>query len=109
MLRAVAIPRCLTLGVVGVLAAVLGRVVPALAEHAAGAAPKKARKVFFADPFIHRAVLAWLGGGWQTALTTHVVEAYIGNARAAARYLQPGDRVTIHVDRLGVIENEIVP
>jgi 2-keto-4-pentenoate hydratase/2-oxohepta-3-ene-1,7-dioic acid hydratase in catechol pathway len=54
-------------------------------------------------------VLAWLGGGWQTALTTHVVEAYIGNARAAARYLQPGDRVTIHVERLGVIENEIVP
>ena len=37
-------------------------VVPALAEHAASAAPKKARKVFFADPFIHRAALAWLGG-----------------------------------------------
>jgi hypothetical protein len=54
-------------------------------------------------------VLAWLGGGWQTAVTTHVVEAYIGNARTAARYLQPGDRVTIHVQRLGVIENEIVP
>jgi predicted AAA+ superfamily ATPase len=36
-------------------------VVPALAEHARGPAPKKARKVFFADPFIHRAVLAWLG------------------------------------------------
>lgn len=37
-------------------------VVPALAEHAAAPAPKKARKVFFADPFIHRAALAWLGG-----------------------------------------------
>jgi len=36
-------------------------VVPAFAEHLAGPAPKKARKVFFADPFIHRAVLAWLG------------------------------------------------
>jgi len=35
-------------------------VVPALAEHTHGPAPKKARKVFFADPFIHRAVLAWL-------------------------------------------------
>ena len=35
-------------------------VVQALAEHAYGPAPKKARKVFFADPFIHRAVLAWL-------------------------------------------------
>jgi 2-keto-4-pentenoate hydratase/2-oxohepta-3-ene-1,7-dioic acid hydratase in catechol pathway len=53
-------------------------------------------------------VLAWLGGGWQTALTTHVVEAYIDSARAAARYLRPGDRVAIHVERLGVIENEIV-
>jgi predicted AAA+ superfamily ATPase len=37
-------------------------VVPALAEHQHGPAPKKARKVFFADPFIHRAVLAWLAG-----------------------------------------------
>lgn len=36
-------------------------VVPALAEHTRGPAPKKARKVFFADPFIHRAVRAWLG------------------------------------------------
>ena len=36
-------------------------VVPALAEHLRGPAPKKARKVFFADPFIHRAVVAWLG------------------------------------------------
>lgn len=36
-------------------------VVPAFAEHLRGAAPKKARKVFFADPFIHRALLAWLG------------------------------------------------
>ncbi len=53
-------------------------------------------------------VLAWLGGGWQTPLTAHVVEAYIDRARAAARYLQPGDRVTIHVNRLGVIENDIV-
>lgn len=37
-------------------------VVPAIAEHPHGPAPKKARKVFFADPFIHRAVLHWLGG-----------------------------------------------
>lgn len=37
-------------------------VVPALAEHRRGPAPKTARKVFFADPFIHRAALAWLGG-----------------------------------------------
>ncbi|MBL8724676.1 MAG: ATP-binding protein [Planctomycetes bacterium] len=37
------------------------QIVPALVEHTGGPAPKKARKVYFADPFIHRAVLAWLG------------------------------------------------
>lgn len=36
-------------------------VVPALSEHERGPAPKKGRKVFFADPFIHRAVRAFLG------------------------------------------------
>ncbi len=36
-------------------------VVPALSEDTLGPAPKKARKVFFADPFIHRAVRHWLG------------------------------------------------
>ncbi|MBK8099950.1 MAG: ATP-binding protein [Planctomycetes bacterium] len=35
-------------------------VVPAVQEHTRGPAPKMARKVFFADPFIHRAVLSWL-------------------------------------------------
>jgi predicted AAA+ superfamily ATPase len=35
-------------------------VVPALAEHHRGPAPKKGRKVFFADPFIHRAVRAFV-------------------------------------------------
>ncbi len=33
---------------------------PALVEHTLSAAPKKARKVMFADPFIHHAVDAWL-------------------------------------------------
>lgn len=37
------------------------QIVPALVEHTRGPAPKKARKVYFADPFIHRAVLLWLG------------------------------------------------
>jgi predicted AAA+ superfamily ATPase len=36
-------------------------IVPALLEHTRGPAPKKARKLHFAAPFIHRAVLAWLG------------------------------------------------
>jgi predicted AAA+ superfamily ATPase len=33
---------------------------PALVEHTLSAAPKKARKVMFADPFIHHAIDAWL-------------------------------------------------
>jgi 2-keto-4-pentenoate hydratase/2-oxohepta-3-ene-1,7-dioic acid hydratase in catechol pathway len=52
---------------------------------------------------------AWLLGGWATPVTRHVIEAYVREARAARRYLQPGDRVLIHVDRLGVIENDILP
>lgn len=36
-------------------------VVPAVSEHDHGPAPKKARKVFFADPFIHRAVRDFVG------------------------------------------------
>ena len=54
-------------------------------------------------------VLAWLAGGWDRPITAQVVEAYIRRAREARRYLQPGDRVTIHVDRLGVVDNTIVP
>lgn len=36
-------------------------VVPALTEHTQAPAPKKGRKVFFADPFIHRAVRGFAG------------------------------------------------
>ncbi|MFW5788764.1 MAG: ATP-binding protein [Spirochaetota bacterium] len=36
-------------------------VIPALAEHRLSGAPKKARKVVFADPFIYHAVQSWLG------------------------------------------------
>jgi 2-keto-4-pentenoate hydratase/2-oxohepta-3-ene-1,7-dioic acid hydratase in catechol pathway len=54
-------------------------------------------------------VLAWLFGGWGTPLPNHVVEAYIREAKEAGLYLRPGDRVTIHVDRLGMMENEITP
>lgn len=35
-------------------------VLPALVEHRLSAAPKKARKVVFADPFIYHAVRSWL-------------------------------------------------
>lgn len=55
-----------------------------------------------------RGAWAWLRGGRSRSLVEQVVETYIAEARAARRYLQPGDRVTIRVDRLGVIENPIV-
>lgn len=35
-------------------------VVPAVSEHLRGPAPKKARKVYFADPFVHRSIRHWL-------------------------------------------------
>ncbi|MCA8965159.1 MAG: ATP-binding protein [Planctomycetes bacterium] len=43
------------------------QIVPALVEHTGRPAPKKARKVYFADPFIHRAALSWLGEDDQLA------------------------------------------
>lgn len=52
---------------------------------------------------------AWLGGGWGQPLPAHVVSAYIDDARAAGAYLQPGDRVEIRADRLGVLRNPVIP
>jgi len=52
---------------------------------------------------------AWLLGGWNESLPSHVVSAYINDARAAGIYLQPSDRVEIHVDRIGVVRNQVVP
>jgi 2-keto-4-pentenoate hydratase/2-oxohepta-3-ene-1,7-dioic acid hydratase in catechol pathway len=49
----------------------------------------------------------WLAGGWGQPLTARVVESYIKSQRKARSYLQPGDRVIIAVDRLGLIETTI--
>jgi 2-keto-4-pentenoate hydratase/2-oxohepta-3-ene-1,7-dioic acid hydratase in catechol pathway len=54
-----------------------------------------------------RGALAWAFGGWDRPLPARVVETYIDEERVAGRYLRPGDRVTIRVERLGVIENVI--
>ena len=51
--------------------------------------------------------LAWLAGGWGRSIPAHVIDVYIRDATSARIYLQPGDRVVIHVDRLGVIDNVI--
>jgi 2-keto-4-pentenoate hydratase/2-oxohepta-3-ene-1,7-dioic acid hydratase in catechol pathway len=51
----------------------------------------------------------WLAGGWDRPIPAHAVDVYVEDARAAGIYLKPGDEVVIHVDRLGVIRNRIVP
>ena len=56
-----------------------------------------------------RGLGAWLLAGFGRPLPAHVIDAYIRDARDAGIYLQPGDRVAIHVERLGVIENEVIP
>jgi 2-keto-4-pentenoate hydratase/2-oxohepta-3-ene-1,7-dioic acid hydratase in catechol pathway len=50
---------------------------------------------------------AWLLSGFRPGVADHVVETYVADARAANVFLQPGDEVVIHVDRLGVIRNRI--
>jgi 2-keto-4-pentenoate hydratase/2-oxohepta-3-ene-1,7-dioic acid hydratase in catechol pathway len=54
-------------------------------------------------------VLGWLLGGWAESIPDHAISAYTEDARAAGIYLQPGDRVAVHVDYLGVIRNEVTP
>jgi 2,4-diketo-3-deoxy-L-fuconate hydrolase len=49
----------------------------------------------------------WLAGGWTEPIPKRVIDAYIKDARAAGAYLQPGDEVVIHADRLGVIRNRV--
>jgi hypothetical protein len=53
-------------------------------------------------------VAGWLLGGWDRPLPAHVVAAYLADAHAAGAYLRPGQRVEIHVDRLGVLRNPVV-
>lgn len=50
----------------------------------------------------------WLLGGWDRPLPAHVIEAYINDARAAGAYLQPGDRVEIRVDELGILRTPVI-
>jgi 2,4-didehydro-3-deoxy-L-rhamnonate hydrolase len=52
---------------------------------------------------------AWALGLFRGSLPAHVVGAYIRDARAERIYLQPADRVAIHVESLGTIENEVIP
>jgi 2-keto-4-pentenoate hydratase/2-oxohepta-3-ene-1,7-dioic acid hydratase in catechol pathway len=51
----------------------------------------------------------WLFGGWDESPAMRVVDAYIDDARAARAFLQPGDRVDIRVEHMGVVRTTVVP
>lgn len=53
-------------------------------------------------------VFDWLMGGWGETAAHHVIERHIAAARAAKAYLQPGDEVSIRVDRMGTLHNTVV-
>jgi 2-keto-4-pentenoate hydratase/2-oxohepta-3-ene-1,7-dioic acid hydratase in catechol pathway len=55
-----------------------------------------------------RGVASWVLGGFRVPVATAVVHSYVADPAVRATYLQPGDRVTIRVDYLGTIDNEIV-
>ncbi len=46
--------------------------------------------------------------GWDGTLADHAIDDYIRDAKAAGIYLMPGDEVLVHVDYLGVVQNEVV-
>jgi 2-keto-4-pentenoate hydratase/2-oxohepta-3-ene-1,7-dioic acid hydratase in catechol pathway len=55
-----------------------------------------------------RGAASWLFGGWDKSLPDNVIDVYRADAHADGRYLQPGDTVTIRVEKMGVIQNTIV-
>jgi len=54
-------------------------------------------------------LLRWLAGGWGLSVAEQVIAAYADAAREAKAYLQPEDRVAIHVHRLGELKSRVVP
>lgn len=52
-------------------------------------------------------ILDWLAGFGRRSLVRSVIERHIARVRAARIYLQPGDEVTIRVDRLGTLANRV--
>ncbi len=52
-------------------------------------------------------VLRWILSGFSGSVVPRVIAAYVARSRAEKVYLQPGDRVTIRVDGLGVLSNRV--
>jgi len=49
----------------------------------------------------------WIRSGFRRSVVQHVITAYVARNTAARTYLQPGDLVTIRVDRMGALANRI--
>jgi 2,4-diketo-3-deoxy-L-fuconate hydrolase len=54
-----------------------------------------------------RGALRWVAGGWGKSIKQQVIEQYINAANGQGHYLQPGDEVTIQVNKLGRIQTDI--
>ena len=52
-------------------------------------------------------VLRWIVSGFRRSVVQHVIAAYVARCTAESTYLQPGDVVTIRVDRLGALTNRV--
>ena len=52
-------------------------------------------------------LLRWILSGFRGSVVPHVIAAYIARSQAQKAYLQPGDQVTIWVDRLGTLSNRV--
>lgn len=54
-------------------------------------------------------LLRWLAFGWNESAVDRVIERYIAGAKKKGNFLQPGDRVSIRVERMGMIETPVEP
>lgn len=55
-----------------------------------------------------RGALDWLAGGWSKPVPHWVVERQIALSQRARSYLQPGERMRIHVEGMGELDNPVI-
>ena len=53
-------------------------------------------------------LVRWILSGFRGGPVPHVIDAYIVRSTSEKTFLQPGDEVTITVDRLGRLANRVV-
>lgn len=52
-------------------------------------------------------VMNWIAGGWENSMVDNVIETYIARAEKKQNFLQPGDEVRIHAERMGTIASNV--